>query len=68
MSEPKIVKYTAPELKERRRKGIPTGTDWERIKDLTDEDMEQAVKNDPDVSPLLNQDFWENAKSAGKVV
>jgi hypothetical protein len=64
MSDSKIVKYTAQELEERRSKGIPTGADWERIAALTDEDIEQAVKDDPDAAPLIGKDFWKNAKAA----
>ncbi len=67
MSESKITKYTAQELEERRIKGVPTGADWARIAALTDEDIEQAVKNDPDAAPLLGKDFWKNAKTKSRL-
>lgn len=39
-------------------------TDWERVRNLTDEDIKQAVESDPDAAPILDDDdeFWRNAK------
>lgn len=61
MKQERLVRYTSEELEERRRKGIPTGTDWERVAALTDEDIEEAVRNDPDAAPILDADFWKDA-------
>ena len=30
-----------------------TGTDWERLKRMTDEDIRRAVEADPDAAPIL---------------
>ena len=30
-----------------------TGTDWDRLKKMTDEDIERAVESDPDAAPIL---------------
>lgn len=43
-----IVSYTAEEV---RRLG-PGETDWARVDALTDEDIEAAVRDDPDAAPL----------------
>jgi len=37
-------------------------TDWERIRNLTDEEIEQAVADDPDAPPILDNDFFEEAE------
>ena len=37
-------------------------TDWERIRNLTDEEIEQAVTDDPDAPPILDNDFFEEAE------
>lgn len=30
----------------------PTGTDWERLRTITDEEIARAVANDPDAAPI----------------
>jgi superoxide dismutase len=37
-------------------------TDWERIRNLTDEEIEQAVTDDPEAPPILGNDFFEEAE------
>ena len=37
-------------------------TDWEKIRNLTDEEIEQAVADDPDAPPILDNDFFEEAE------
>lgn len=37
-------------------------TNWERIRNLTDEEIEQAVADDPDAPPILDNDFFEEAE------
>ena len=37
-------------------------TDWERIRNLTDEEIKQAVADDPDAPPILDNDFFEEAE------
>jgi len=37
-------------------------TDWERIRNFTDEEIEQAVADDPDASPILDNDFFKEAE------
>src|SRR5699024_5879091 len=41
-SEERIVRYTAEELAEMRRRG-ETETDWERLKNLTEEELEASI-------------------------
>lgn len=38
-----------------------TGTDWERLRHLSDADIHAAVVSDPDITPT-DEDFWGNAK------
>ena len=42
-----IVSYTREEISE-----LPDRTDWARVDALTDEDIEAAVRDDPDAAPL----------------
>ena len=37
-------------------------TDWERIRNLTDEEIEQAVADDPDAPPILDNNFFKEAE------
>jgi uncharacterized protein (DUF4415 family) len=37
-------------------------SDWERVEGLTDEDIAQAIADDPDAAPVLDDAFWRNAE------
>lgn len=37
-------------------------TDWERIRNLTDEEIEQAVADDPYAPSILDNNFFEEAE------
>ncbi len=41
---------------------MPDATDWDRLKSMTDEEIEAAVRDDPDAAPIADEDFWRNAK------
>ena len=36
-------------------------TDWERLERMTDDEIEAAVRDDPDAAPIADEDFWRNA-------
>lgn len=45
------------------RKKMPKGkTDWDRMDAQTDEDIERAVKDDPDAAPLVDEKWFETAE------
>jgi uncharacterized protein (DUF4415 family) len=50
-----IVRRT---LKTRR----PGKTDWKRVDALTDEEIEQAVREDPDAVPIVDREWFRTAK------
>jgi uncharacterized protein (DUF4415 family) len=54
MKKRRIVKYDPRKHKSR--------TDWKRVRDLTDEDIERAVASDPDAAPLMSKDWWREAR------
>lgn len=37
-------------------------SDWERVEALTDREIDQAVAEDPDAAPVLDEAFWRNAE------
>ncbi len=37
-------------------------TDWARVDALTDEEIEAAVRNDPDAAPIVDDDWFASAK------
>ena len=37
------------------------GTDWERLRSMSDAEVHAAVESDPDARPT-NEDFWKEAK------
>ncbi|MBP2548927.1 uncharacterized protein (DUF4415 family) [Neorhizobium galegae] len=61
MSEDGITRITAEEIRERRRRGEKSQTDWARVDALTDEDIEAAMRDDPDWQDLLDVD-WSKAE------
>lgn len=36
-------------------------TDWEHVHSMTDQEIEEAARSDPDALPL-DDEFWENAR------
>ena len=54
MSAKRIVRRTLGNL----RRGK---TDWARVDALTDEEIEEAVRNDPDAPPNLDEEWFKNA-------
>jgi uncharacterized protein (DUF4415 family) len=40
-------------------------TDWKRVSELTDEEIEKAVAEDPDAAPILDDDWFTRAKVIG---
>jgi uncharacterized protein (DUF4415 family) len=37
------------------------GTDWARVEALTDAEIEEAVRNDPDAAPILDAGWFASA-------
>jgi uncharacterized protein (DUF4415 family) len=57
-TESGIVRYSLQDLA-----AMPDRTDWARLERMTDEEIEAAVRDDPDAGPFeLDEDFWRNAK------
>ena len=54
----RIVRYTAEELREMRRRG-ETYTDWERVAATTPEEVEAQIAADPDEAGMVYD--WANA-------
>ena len=40
----------------------PDRTDWARVRALTDADIAKAVAEDPDAAPLLDDEWFKNAR------
>lgn len=59
MSENGIVRMSLEEAVRRLESG-ETSTDWDRVDALTDEEIEQAVADDPDAE-LLTRDWFRRA-------
>jgi uncharacterized protein (DUF4415 family) len=57
MSAERIVRHTLASLRKVKGK-----TDWARVDALTDEDIEQAVAADPDAAPILDEEWFRNAR------
>jgi len=54
MKKPRIVRYDPLKHKDR--------TDWERVRNQTDEDIERAVASDPDAAPIMDAAWWREAR------
>lgn len=60
MSEENITRTTLAELLERRARGEKSQTDWARVDAMTDEDIERAMRDDPDWQDFMDID-WSKA-------
>lgn len=56
-TEQKLVRTTSAQLGR-----MEDRSDWERVEALTDADIEQAIADDPDAAPVLDEAFWRNAE------
>ena len=61
MSEENITRVTLDEILARRERGEKSKTDWARVDALTDEDIERAMRDDPDWQDLMDID-WSKAE------
>jgi len=52
-----LVRTTSAELARMKDK-----SDWKRVEALTDADIDQAIADDPDAAPGLDDAFWRNAE------
>ena len=59
MSE-NIVSYTSEELAEKRLRGESL-TDWQRVTNATEQEIEEAIAADPDAEEITDED-WENGE------
>ena len=57
MSEERITRVTLAQA--RKMKSL---TDWERVRSLTDEDIDRAIAEDPDAAPAWTEEEWKNAR------
>ena len=60
MKKRRIVKYDPKKHRDR--------TDWDRVRKLTDEEIAAAVASDPDAPPLLDAEWFRNARLVQYVV
>jgi uncharacterized protein (DUF4415 family) len=44
------------------RKAAKGGSDWERLRDMTEEEIEAAAASDPD-NPPTDREFWRDART-----
>jgi uncharacterized protein (DUF4415 family) len=60
MSKENIVRYTIEEIEAMIARG-ESQTDWARVDAMTDEDIERAMRDDPDWQDFMDID-WSKAK------
>ena len=60
MSKENIVSYTIKEIQEMIARG-ESQTDWARVDAMTDEDIERAMRDDPDWKDFMDID-WSKAR------
>jgi uncharacterized protein (DUF4415 family) len=60
MSEENITRVTIEELRAKRARGEKSRTDWARVDALTDEEITEAMRTDPDWADLMDID-WSKA-------
>ena len=60
MSEENITRITLDEILAKRARGEKSKTDWARVDAMTDEDIERAMRDDPDWQDFIDID-WSKA-------
>ena len=58
----KIVRYTSEEIEK-----MPRQTNWEKVDSITDEKLDELVRNDPDDVYLTDEDFASAKRVSRKV-
>jgi hypothetical protein len=53
----KLIQVSSADLAE-----MKDQTDWERVDRLTDADTDQAIADDADAAPVLDDAFWRDAE------
>lgn len=61
MSEENITRVTLDEILAKRSRGVKSQTDWARVDAMSDEDIERAMRDDPDWKDLMGID-WSKAE------
>ncbi len=61
MSEERIVSMSLDEVRQAIARGDDL-TDWERLENLTDEEIAQAIEDDPDAAPILDAEWFRAAR------
>jgi uncharacterized protein (DUF4415 family) len=56
-----VVKKVSSKSKPAKTAG-PVKTDWARVDALTDEEIEAAVRDDPDAAPIVDEAWFASAK------
>lgn len=54
MKDEKLVKFSVEQLK-------GGDSDWERVRSLTDDDIDAAIASDPDAAPPLDEEWFRDA-------
>jgi hypothetical protein len=47
-------------MRQRNQSPARTGTEWERLRNLTDAEVQRAAERDPDARPT-DAEFWKSA-------
>ncbi len=61
MKSENITRITADEILAKRFRGEVSETDWARVDSMTDEDIERAMRDDPDGADFIDID-WSKAE------
>jgi len=61
MKSENITRITAEEILAKRARGEVSQTDWARVDAMTDEDIERAMRDDPDWADFIDID-WSKAE------
>lgn len=65
---PKSARRTAPAhkaqrvVKRKKPPARPGRTDWERVDEITDEEIERSVAGDPNAAPIMTDETLERAR------
>jgi len=62
MSKEQLVHVSLQNQRQKEQLPPDLQTDWERLRSISEEELEEAIRDDPDSDPPVDDDAWAKAE------
>ena len=62
MSKEQLVRVSLSNRKQKDQRTQDVHTDWDRFRSISEEELEEAIRDDPDSEPPVDDDAWAKAE------